>query len=218
MNTSLPARNIPKVFCSHRSVDKPRVREVARKLREAGIDAWFDEWEIKRGDDFVTAINDALASYDVGLIFFSNEVEKGKWVQAEIGAITVRAVEDGKPVIPVVLDAEAPIPALLRSRSRLGYDQLDQVIEAIYGRTGKPALGPSRVAAAQHRFVIRLRRIKPGEVGVSAETDGTAIAELAVEPGVDLAYSYAEFLRSSLPGARLSAESVRTTRDQELQK
>ncbi len=71
MSTYLPARNIPKVFCSHRSVDKPRVSEIARKLREAGIDAWHDQWEINPGDDFVAAINTALASYDVGLIFFS---------------------------------------------------------------------------------------------------------------------------------------------------
>ena len=121
MSTSLPARNIPKVFCSHRYVDKPRVREIARKLREAGIDAWLDQWEIKPGDDFVAAINSGLASYDVGLIFFSNEVEAGKWVQAEISAIILRAVEEGKPVIPVMLDpghagpssAEAAIPSRL---------------------------------------------------------------------------------------------------------
>ena len=55
-----------------------RVREIARKLREAGIDAWFDEWEIKPGDDIVAAMNRGLASYDVGRIFFSNEVQKAR--------------------------------------------------------------------------------------------------------------------------------------------
>jgi TIR domain len=83
MSATEPAVKNPKVFCSHRSVDKPRVREIARKLRGADIDAWFDEWEIKPGDDVVAAINDGLASYDVGLIFFSNEIEEGKWIQAE---------------------------------------------------------------------------------------------------------------------------------------
>src|SRR5271166_3912672 len=57
MSATQPVVNIPKVFCSHRSVDKTRVRDIARKLREAGIDAWFDEWEIKPGEDIVAAMN-----------------------------------------------------------------------------------------------------------------------------------------------------------------
>ena len=51
----------PKAFCSHRSVNKPLVMEVFRKLREAaGIDAWVDEWEILAGQDFVAQINQGL--------------------------------------------------------------------------------------------------------------------------------------------------------------
>ena len=46
-----------KVFCSHRSVDKPAVDEFARKLRAQGIDAWLDTWEIRAGDDIVEKIN-----------------------------------------------------------------------------------------------------------------------------------------------------------------
>jgi CHAT domain/TIR domain len=219
MSATPPAVKNPKVFCSHRQCDKPRVREIATKLREAGIDAWLDQWEIKPGDDFVAAINEGLASYDVGLIFFSNEIEHGKWVQAEISAITVRAVEDGKAVIPVMLDPEVPVSPLLRSRSRLGYEQLDQLIDAIYGRTGKPALGAPLQAAEQRSFVIKLRQKEEGEVGVSAEVDGKPkVPEQPVRISADLAFSYAEFLRSRLPGARLSAEAVRAARDSDLQK
>ena len=42
-----------KVFCSHRSVDKPEVEAFATLLRKKGIDAWFDRWEIAPGDDIV---------------------------------------------------------------------------------------------------------------------------------------------------------------------
>jgi hypothetical protein len=42
-----------KVFCSHNSVDKPRVKEVAEKLAEAGINPWVDGWEILPGDSIV---------------------------------------------------------------------------------------------------------------------------------------------------------------------
>ena len=209
MSATHTGANNPKVFCSHRYCDKPRVEAIARKLREAGIDAWLDKWEIKPGDDFVAAINQGLASYDVGLIFFSSEVEHGQWVQAEISAITVRAVEDGKAVIPVMLDPDVPLPPLLRSRSRLGYEQLDQLIDAIYGRTGKPPLGPARGAAEQRSFVIRLTKKEAGEIGVSAELDGKpTVPEQPVRVSAGLAFSYAEFLRSHLPGTRLSAETI----------
>ena len=217
MSATQPTRNIPKVFCSHRSVDKPRVREVARKLREAGIDAWFDEWEINPGDDIVAAMNRGLASYDVGLIFFSNEVHNGKWMQAEISIITLQAIEDGKSVIPVMLDPDVPIPPLLRSRCRIGWDQIDQLIDAIYGRSGPPPLGPSRGGARQRRFVIHLRRAGQAEMAVRAELDGAAVAdEQPVRLGADFAFSYADFLQMNLPGARQSAEVLSVERDRDL--
>jgi hypothetical protein len=217
MSDTQPTRYIPKVFCSHRSVDKPRVREVARKLREAGIDAWFDEWEIKPGDDIVAAMNRGLASYDVGLIFFSNEVQNGRWMQAEISTITLQAVEDGKSVIPVMLDRDVPIPPLLRPRCRIGWDQIDQLIDAIYGRSGRPSLGPPRAGARQRRFAIHLRRAGQAEMAVRAELDGAAIAdEQPVRLGADFPFSYADSLHISLPGARQSAEALRVERDRDL--
>jgi hypothetical protein len=203
MSATQSTRKIPKVFCSHRSVDKPRVREVARKLREAGIDAWFDDWEIKPGDDIVAAMNRGLASYDVGLIFFSNEVHNGKWMQAEISTITLQAVEDGKSVIPVMLDPDVPIPPLLRPRCRIGWDQIDQLIDAIYGRSGPPPLGPSRAGARQRRFVIHLRRAGQAEMAVRAELDGAAVAdEQPVRFGADLAFSYQSVAELFFPECR----------------
>jgi len=35
-----------KVFCSHRRADKPIVEAFARRMRQDGIDAWLDKWEI----------------------------------------------------------------------------------------------------------------------------------------------------------------------------
>ncbi len=218
MSTSLPARNIPKVFCSHRSVDKPRVREIARQLREAGIDAWLDQWEINPGDDFVAAINSGLATCDIGLIFFSNEVEAGKWVQAEISALTVDAIENGKPVIPVMLDPDTPVPPLLRSRCRLASDQLDQLIDAILGRSSKPPLGPPPTTAARtRRFTVHLRQPEPSQFAVSAELEGNPVAdERPVRLGHDFHFSYSGFQNARLPGARQSAAALSVEREREL--
>jgi hypothetical protein len=38
------------VFLSHNAKDKPRVRRLAERLRQARLRIWFDEWIIKPGD------------------------------------------------------------------------------------------------------------------------------------------------------------------------
>jgi hypothetical protein len=39
------------VFLSHNKADKSRVRQLAERLRAAGLRVWFDDWVIKPGDD-----------------------------------------------------------------------------------------------------------------------------------------------------------------------
>jgi histidyl-tRNA synthetase len=47
----------PKVFISHASEDKERfVLDFATKLRNTGIDAWLDKWEMLPGDSLVDKI------------------------------------------------------------------------------------------------------------------------------------------------------------------
>jgi hypothetical protein len=38
------------VFLSHSSADKPVVRELAERLRAAGLRVWLDDWIIRPGD------------------------------------------------------------------------------------------------------------------------------------------------------------------------
>jgi hypothetical protein len=38
------------VFLSHNAKDKPRVRRLAERLREAGLEVWLEEWIIKPSD------------------------------------------------------------------------------------------------------------------------------------------------------------------------
>jgi TIR domain len=73
-----------KVFLSYRSVDRDHVRKVAEELRAAGIDAWWDQWEILPGDNFVVKINQGLEECDCGVVFLSNESLAGAWQQEEI--------------------------------------------------------------------------------------------------------------------------------------
>ncbi len=157
--------NPKQVFCSHRSSDKPAVEAFARELRARGVDAWLDKWEIRPGDDIVASINDGLASADYGLVFFSRHTPGGKWVTAEISALIARMIEDGCPVIPVMLDDDAEVPALLRPRARSSVRDLDTIVDAIVGRSSKPPLGPVPVTTGA---------ATPTPPAAAAETDAAA--------------------------------------------
>ncbi|HEV3259350.1 MAG TPA: CHAT domain-containing protein [Gemmataceae bacterium] len=118
----------------------------------------------------------------------------------------------------MLLEPGVPVPPLLRSRSRLAHDQLDQLIDAIYGRSSKPAVGPPRTASQQRRFVIRLCSMSQQEIAISAELDGALVAaEQTVRLGAGFYFSYADFLHSRLPGARRPLEAISADRARELQ-
>jgi hypothetical protein len=110
------------------------------------------------------------------------------------------------------------IQLVLRSRSRLGWGQIEQLIDAIYGRTGKPAVAPARVQVARHRFIVRLRKAGVGEVAAAAQADGKPVAdEERVRLGPGFHYSYAEFLQTLPAGSRqASVEEVAAQRERGL--
>jgi hypothetical protein len=108
-----------KVFLSYRSVDRDRVRVVAETLRAEGIDAWWDVWEIRPGDNFVAKINDGLEQCECGVVFLSNASLAGAWQQDEIAILKTFAVDERRPLIPVLLDANVKVPAILRPYSKL---------------------------------------------------------------------------------------------------
>lgn len=67
----------PRVFLSYRSVDRERVRTIAEALLARGIDAWWDAWEIRPGDDFVAKINNGLEECECGAVFLSKASLEG---------------------------------------------------------------------------------------------------------------------------------------------
>ena len=208
-----------KVFLSYRSVDRERVRAVAEELRKVGVDAWWDSWEILPGDNFVTKINQGLEECDCGVVFLSNASLAGAWHQDEISILKTMAVDEKRPLIPVLLDANVKVPAILRVYARLSADQIPELIAAIEGRSPKPDLGTRRTAPARVRFTILLRELADQAIGVSAQVDGRLLVpELAVRPGAAFQFSYSDFL-GHLAGARMgSPRESALARHRELEK
>jgi hypothetical protein len=51
---------MPSIFLSHSSRDKFFVRELAKKLQDAGVEVWIDEAELKIGDSLTQKIGRAI--------------------------------------------------------------------------------------------------------------------------------------------------------------
>jgi hypothetical protein len=143
----------PKVFISHASEDKERfVLRFAETLYSKGIVAWVDQWEILPGDSLVRKIFDeGIGHADAVIVVISEFSINKRWVREELDVSTVRKIEDGIKLIPVVIgDVEKhQIPTSLRATvweqiDNLGeYEaQMSRIVDAIYDRRKKPPLGP----------------------------------------------------------------------------
>ena len=74
-----------KVFLCHSRDDKPKVRELYRRLVDDGFDAWLDEEKLMPGQDWDLEIRKAVRNADVVLVCLSNgSTTKAGYVQKEI--------------------------------------------------------------------------------------------------------------------------------------
>ena len=190
----MPMPEALKVFCSHRSVDSEPVLRIATDLRQNGIDAWTYEWEVLAGEDFVQAIEKALRQCDLALIFFSKATADGAWTQAEISSLIEQAVVQKKRVIPVLLEADAQIPALLRTRVKLHAEPIDELINAIYGVSSKPRIG--RRPQTEHKVCLTLASAGESRLAITCDIDGQpGCDKQTVAVTGDFAFSYVEWHR-----------------------
>src|ERR1035438_4830221 len=95
--------------------DKEAARTLAGKLRDDGLRGWFDDWEIKPGDNIPAKIERGLEQARVLVLLMSaNSMETSAWVQVERGAAIFRdPSNEARRFIPVRLD-DAPVRELLR--------------------------------------------------------------------------------------------------------
>ena len=78
------------VFLSHNTGDKPRVRRLAERLKEAGLRVWFDEWVIRPGDDIYLAIERGLEAARVQVLCLSPAALESDWVALERSTVLFR--------------------------------------------------------------------------------------------------------------------------------
>lgn len=150
------------VFLSYSREDTARIRPLADALGRAGHSVWWDQ-HIAAGDQFESAIEQALATADVVLVAWSEASIHSAWVKDEAAA-----GRDSGRLVPVTLDGCSP-PLGFRQyqtidltawtggpRSRL----LDQLQAAICAKADSSHLTPAPTSAA--RSPAPARRQLPG--------------------------------------------------------
>ena len=106
----------PRVFISHSSKDKAFVEALVEQLKEAGVETWFDAHQLQPGDSIVQGIQDGLSDSDYLVVVISHNSVASKWVQAELNAAFMRAIEGkGTTLIPIRID-DAELPPLIADR------------------------------------------------------------------------------------------------------
>jgi hypothetical protein len=86
------------IFLSYATHDKPWVNEFSAALRHAGITDWFDAHELRPGERWQEAIEDALRESTVLVVVVSPQSFERPWTFFELGA----AVGGHKRIIPVI--------------------------------------------------------------------------------------------------------------------
>jgi WD40 repeat protein len=117
------------VFLSYKSSDKPRVRRLAERLRDAGLRVWFDDWVIKPGDDVYLTIERGLEAARVQVLCLSPAALGSDWVSMERSTVLFRnPTNAGRRFIPLLL-ADCELPDTLR---RYKYVDLREEAEAAF--------------------------------------------------------------------------------------
>ena len=127
---------IPKVFVSysHDSQDhKKWVLDLATRLRNTGIDAVIDQWELKPGDDLPRFMEQHLATCDYVLMVCTNKyVEKANAGLGGVGyekmIITSDLIKriDSNKVIPLIRQhGTRDVPTFLKTKLFIDFSKPD---------------------------------------------------------------------------------------------
>jgi hypothetical protein len=136
--------NMPQfdVFLSYSSIDKIWVMKLKDDLLRYRVSVWLDKDEIRPGDLFAEALEQALDNCRAVALIVSPEAIASGWVREEYNrALDLAKTRQARVrLIPVIL-REAKLPGFLKSRSWVDFRDetayAQNVWELVWGITGK---------------------------------------------------------------------------------
>jgi len=111
------------VFLSHNSIDKPWVVQLKDDLIRYGLSVWLDKDEIRPGDLFAEALEEALENCRAIALIISPQAMDSGWVKEEYYRALSLSKDKQLPLqlIPVILREATGGEVCRRDRSRPGY-------------------------------------------------------------------------------------------------
>ncbi|HMN95564.1 MAG TPA: CHAT domain-containing protein, partial [Phycisphaerales bacterium] len=213
----------PRVYLVHRQADSALAESIAAFLREAGIDCWFDGWEILGGDQFVAKMDLGLKQADGGLILLTEQgVGTGTWSSEEFAALMRKVVEERERVprpflIPIEAGRAPDMPEFLRTRSPIPAANRDAIADAILRHCGlrgpkAPPLG--RIAPQERAALIEIELQRSGDEVSTRLLIAAPQPQQARERGEDRASEADAAQSASTHGGRLSAAEIDALHDE----
>ncbi|WP_243313745.1 toll/interleukin-1 receptor domain-containing protein [Fundidesulfovibrio agrisoli] len=90
------------VFISHAFEDKDEVaRPLAIALKNGGLKVWYDEFELKIGDNLRRKIDRGLADTRFGVIVLSRSFFEKDWPRYEFDCIVAQSISGDYTILPI---------------------------------------------------------------------------------------------------------------------
>jgi hypothetical protein len=125
------SRPTPGVFISHSHQDNELVRDLARRLGDAGLRAFVDLTDRPAGADWKRTVRQHIRSSDAVLILLTPATLKSPWMLTELGM----AEGFERLIVPVTAGlATRDLPALLQTYPVAPFDQVDSAIRMLCER------------------------------------------------------------------------------------
>jgi hypothetical protein len=94
---------------------------LARRLRDEGVEPWFDEWNILPGDSLSAKLEQAFQETNACLILLTPAYMDSRWSTREMRTAIYRSLSGNYRVIPLIV-SHCEIPNLLRDLKRVSFE------------------------------------------------------------------------------------------------
>ena len=105
-----------RVFICHSSTDNEFAKALATDLSAAGVQVWYDEFEIKVGHSITQKVNEGLAANDFLAIVLTPAAVSSEWVKRELSSALLTELESRSIVVLPLLLKQCETPPLIKDK------------------------------------------------------------------------------------------------------
>ena len=153
-----PEKSATRLFLSHAGEDAAAVKDLAARLRQAGVGVWLDVDELRPGDDWMQALEDALAGSDAFAVYIGRS-GIGRWIGREVRVALDRNAKDPRfrfiPILGPGADPET-LPRFVAQHHwldlRQGEPQPEEVRKLVASILSRPAEAVSLLPPGEPPF------------------------------------------------------------------